>query len=1238
MFNKIRSFISDMKIFYKIMVPFTFILFLSVSLISIVFIKDKSNYLFKEKRRAVESVMAIMKSYTYLLETFDYQALQSNINSLKKANKDIVYLYIADNKGKYIAGTSDDLANKEVIVPVHEDILQEAEPLVSGEDTVGRVFIGIELKDIKNEISHTRNLLLSLGVFFIFVCIVLYRIITKIAIIKPLVAFSDITNLISLGDFPKIVEIQTNDEIGSLSLSLKKMLDFLLSVKNQAYEIASGNYDIDISPRSEKDILGTALSAMKNNLAENKKKSDRQNWIKSGVAELNDKIRGEQDISSLSHNIISFLCPYLDAQIGAIYITEDNSILKMMGSYAYTKRKHLSSEYKFGESLVGEAALEKDIILISDVPEDYIKIQSGLGESSPFNIIVVPLTYENEVKGVIELGSLHEMSNLKIEFIKQITENIAISLNTAESRNKARKLLEETQRQSQVLLAQQEELKHVNEVLETQAESLKKSEARLQEQQEELRQSNEELEEQAKSLKKSESKLQEQQEELRQTNEELEEQAKLLENQKADIQKKNAELEQAQIMLTEKTKELERSSKYKSQFLANMSHELRTPLNSMLLLSNLLMKNKDGNLTSKQEEYAGTIYHAGSDLLTLINDILDLSKIEAGKMELNIETVNLENFISNIERTFTPVIQEKGLNFKIEKESGLPENIDTDRQRIEQIIKNLLSNAVKFTSKGEIALKIFRPAVAKLPKNILSSEYTLAIAVSDTGIGIPKDKQQILFDSFKQVDGSISRKYGGTGLGLAISREFSRLLDGEIQLESAEGKGSTFTLYLPFKKDISGKIDIKIEKQDEKEKKQDEVKMPGKEKKFTVSDIRDDRRNITNIKDKILLIIEDDADFAKILFELAVERGFKGLIAEDGEAGLALADQYRPDAIILDIGLPRMDGWTVMDKLKKNPRTCNIPVHFMSAYDKSLEGMKMGAIGYLTKPVTIENLNLAFKKIEDIISKNIKNLLIVENDKETKNNIIKLLKTENTVITSVGTGAEAVEVLKTAGIDCMVMGLDLKDISSFKLIEKIRDDKMIPYLPIIVYTGRELTEEEDAKLRKYAESIIVKGVKSPERLLDEAGLFLHRIEENIPEEKKKAIKILQSGENIFKNKKVLLVDDDMRNVFALSSALEERGLKIAIAKNGRESLKCLENEPDIDIVLMDIMMPEMNGYEAIEEIRKQERFKKLPIIALTAKAMPGDRKKCIDVGASDYLAKPVDIDKLLSLLKVWLYG
>ncbi|MBF0118306.1 MAG: response regulator [Desulfobacterales bacterium] len=1021
----------------------------------------------------------------------------------------------------------------------------------------------------------------------------------------------------AIGDFSKKVEIRSENDI--LGISVNQMAESLRAVVKQANNIAKGDYSIEITPKSEHDELGIALSEMTLALRKMNEENETQNWLKNKRMELNEKMRGENglelDISSLCQRIINHICNSLQVGIGGFYVLDehDNNTLRLMGSYAYQTRKKISNIFKISEGIVGQAAYEKKYIIITDCPDDYIKITSGLGETIPRNILCFPFLLNNKLNSVIEIGSLHKFTDLQLTLLDQVSESIAIAINTCSARMRMENLLRQTQQQAELLQAQQEE----------------------------LRQTNEELEEQTKALKASEARLQEQQEELRQANEELEEQTQLLEEQKSDIEKKNIELKNARRIIEEKAKDIELSSKYKSEFLANMSHELRTPLNSILLLSKMLSENKDKNLSSKQIEFASTINASGADLLNLINDILDLSKVESGKMVLHIEDVRIDDIASSMKRNFQHIAQQKKLNFIIDTSQDVPKFIRTDQQRLEQIIKNFFSNAFKFTSNGSITLKIFRGCsdLECLPGH-LSQDNLIGFSIIDTGIGIPKDKQKLIFEAFQQVDGTTSRKYGGTGLGLSISRELAKLLGGFICLSSKENEGSCFTLYISesFPKDSK---DVKPSFEIKPPAKDISITKPPKEecKNFTDEEIGDypiDDRKDLKPKDKSILIIEDDPVFAKILCDLSHERGFRVIFASDGETGLALASNYEPSAILLDIGLPGISGWSVMSNLKDNPKTRHIPVHFITASDRSIEALKMGAIGYLIKPVSIEKLNQVYEKIESIISKPVKKLLLVEGDKDKQKGIKELLGNGDIVIDIATNHNDAYSMIKTTPYDCIILDIVSPDLPSFELLSKIKNEEI--FIPVIIYTNRELTSQEKLSINEYGEKTIIKGVKSPERLLEETTLFLHRVDTNLPEDKRKLLKLVHDKESILKGRKILLVDDDMRNVFAMTSIMEEKGINIIVAKNGKESLSIIDKNPDIDLVLMDIMMPEMDGYEAMKKIREQKHLVKLPIIALTAKAMKGDRTKCIEAGANDYLTKPVDPDKLLTMLRVWLYG
>ncbi len=996
-----------------------------------------------------------------------------------------------------------------------------------------------------------------------------------------------------------------------------------------AHAIAKGNFSSTINI-SQRDELGKLAGSL-NHMARTLKESD---WLKQGKEGLDRTLRGELNEKELGRRFISFVCKHIGSDMGALYIFDDD-LFHLYASYSFSDRKGNFNTLKPGEGLVGQAAVEKQIIIFTDVEDDAPPINYGVGQKPAKSYMIVPLVFEETVLGVFLLGSQTRFTDLDKTFIEQIMKNTAILLNTAKSRQTINALLKEAQ-------DRQKELKEKNTTLEEQTQALRESQAELQAQQEELRVVNEELEEQTRALRESEAELQAQQEELQVTNEELEEQAQALEEQKENIHKKNIDLLEAQESIQAKAEELEIASKYKSEFLANMSHELRTPLNSILILSQLLSGNKDANLTEKQVESTRAIHASGEDLLTLINEILDLSKVEAGKVELMPEELPLKTLMADIERIFRDLAQEEETEFQIETHSvSVSHTMYTDPLRLQQVLRNLLTNAFKFTDKGQVVLNISRPDEALCRGYDFTPQTALAFAVRDSGIGIPKEQQAVIFEAFQQADGSTSRKYGGTGLGLSISRELAKLLGGFIMLESEEGQGSVFTVVLPER--IPAKTaptdpaathpaTVPAEKTAPPA---DKPPAPVPRKQPAAGDFVEDDRKDTHPEDKSLLIIEDDPNSAKIMRDFSRERGFKCIIADDGETGLHFADFYKPSAIILDIGLPGIDGWTVLERLKSNRDLRHIPVHFMSAADSSLDAMRMGAVGFLTKPVTLEKVEQTFSKIENIITRPVRKLLVVEDDDLQSQSIRELIGNGDVETEIVPTGARAYEALTTRHFDCMILDLGLEDMSGFELLDQIRKNPDCANLPVIVYTGRDLSQEEDRQLRQYTDSIIIKGVKSPERLLEESALFLHRVEADLPREQQNMLRLVHDKEKVLAGKTVLLVDDDMRNVFALSSVLEDKNMNILIARDGVEGVEKATSNPEIDIVLMDIMMPKMDGYEAMEEIRKTHR--QLPIIALTAKAMKGDRNKCIEAGANDYLAKPVDTDKLVSMLRVWLY-
>ncbi len=1036
-------------------------------------------------------------------------------------------------------------------------------------------------------------------------------------LVVALKTYSDIARFVAKGDFSRQVKERGKEDV--LAQSINKMVFSFRKVVEQADQIAGGDYNTLITPRGENDTLGKALFKMTETLRKNAEKFRSEDWLKTGLNELDGVLKGKNNINELSDGIIRFFSNYLDAQVGLIYLfDEEHKHLKLSGTYAVSDDgSPIKKTYKPGEGVIGQVFNDKKRLLITNNndDDDVPLIDMGLGSKIPRMLAVVPFSFENQVVGVMEIGSVNSFTELQLGFMDLAVQDLALAVITLNSHLKVRKLLEQTQEQAKILEVQQEE----------------------------LRQANEELQEQTEALKRSEENLQTQQEELKVTNEELEERTKALEIQRDAIKRKNKELEEARKEIEKKAKDLETASRYKSEFLANMSHELRTPLNSIIVLSQLMGENKNNNLSEKEREFARTINSSGIDLLNLINDILDLSKVESGKVEVNLERLYLKDLGTFVEDSFKPVVEEKGLKLKVEKEKNLPEFIETDVQRVEQVIKNLISNAIKFTEKGSITFKMGRCKDGKKLKSLgMDAGEALALTVVDTGIGIPREKQNVIFEAFKQADGTTSRKYGGTGLGLSISKSFAALLGGAVGLISEENNGTAFTLYLPWKYEKPNNL-VPGGSQPEAEESKTTPEVQKQEKVSEIPKapadiplVEDDRGTLQK-EDKKILIIEDDINFARVLKDLAHEHDYKAIIALDGETGLYHADYYQPDAIILDLGLPGMDGHEVMDNLKANIKTRAIPVHVISASDFDIELMKKGAIGFISKPVTKEQVDAVFEKIEQITSQPLKRLLVVEDEEITRKSIEKLLKDDTLEIISTESGEKAVQLLKDEKFDCVVLDLGLKDLSGFDVLEEIHKDEKASKVPVVIYTARELSRDEDEILKKYGSSIILKGAHSFERLLDETTLFLHQVESDFKGIKKKMTKKIHN-ENILKDKTILLVDDDMRNVFALSSLLESYDMKVIVGKNGKEAIEKLKTHADeVDLVLMDIMMPEMNGYEAMRLIREEKRFEKLPIIALTAKAMKGDREKCITAGANEYLAKPVEKEKLISMLRVWLY-
>ncbi|HIK15529.1 MAG TPA: response regulator [Leptolyngbyaceae cyanobacterium M33_DOE_097] len=1000
----------------------------------------------------------------------------------------------------------------------------------------------------------------------------------------------------------------------------------LRKLSETAEQIAGGNLDVTLTESTAQDetgVLTRTFNQMVTSLRETIQSNENQRWLKGNLADLSQQLQGQRNLENLAELVLRYVAPLVEAQQGVFYLLDssgDIPCLKLLSSYAYHERKQLSNEFRLGEGLVGQCALEKQRILLTDVPGDYVRIQSGLGNAPPLNIVVLPILFEKDVKGVLELSSFQRFGELQLTFLQEASEVMGVMINAIAAYLQTQTLLEQSQLLTNELRHQQEELLQSNQLLEERTQSLQESELILQQQQEELQQSNEELQ---------------------QLNEELEEKAELLESQKQQVERKNQEIEQARQELEDKARQLAQSSRYKSEFLANMSHELRTPLNSLLILAKLLQDNSDGNLTDKQVEYSRTIYSAGVDLLALINDILDMAKIESGTMQVSVEPLALTAIQTELERTFQPMATSKGLQLNIRLEAPLPKTISTDPRRLQQILKNLLSNAIKFTEQGSVTTRIYQAASGQI-----------AFAVSDTGIGIAPEKQHTIFGAFQQADGTTSRKYGGTGLGLSISLQLAQLLKGSIELQSQPGDGSTFTLYLPEQYEASSSAGQSVQASTssrdlsasppEMRLPSTVVNPPPRSLPPLPANLQDDRDQLqpgasprADAAEKVLLVIEDDPNFARILLDMARRQGFKVLIALQGQTGLELARQFVPNAITLDLHLPDMEGLVVLEQLKQDVATRHIPVHVLTVDDQQQQEFQMGAIAHIQKPVSPEILTQTLIGIRQFVEQRVRHLLVVEDDPIQAQSIIELIGGEDVTSTAVHTGSAALEVLRSQPCDCIVLDLGLPDMNGFDLIEQIKQESNLSRLPIIVYTGKDLTEAEETRLRRLAETIIIKDVRSPERLLDETALFLHRVQANLPPSQKQMLERLHTDPALA-GKKVLIVDDDVRNIFALTSLLEQYEMDVLFAENGREGIELLQANADIGIVLMDVMMPELDGYETTRLIRQQERLRSLPIIALTAKAMQGDREKCIEAGASDYITKPVDTEQLLTLLRLWL--
>jgi CheY-like chemotaxis protein len=887
--------------------------------------------------------------------------------------------------------------------------------------------------------------------------------------------------------------------------------------------------------------------------------------------------------------LLSELAPLVEAQQGTLYQmerTEPGELGETPGPRmlhllaAYAQQPDQPQRIALGQGLVGQAAAERQRILLNDVPPEYTKIHSSLGEAPPKSIVVLPVLFEGETMAVVELAALRPFTGTHLAFLDQLTQGIGVVLNTIEATMRTENLLVQSQQ-----LTTELQTRHI---------------------------------------------------ELQQTNEELASKAKQLAEQNEEVERKNKEVEHARRALEEKAAELALTSKYKSEFLANMSHELRTPLNSILILGQQLADNVAKNLTPKQVDFAKNIHSAGTDLLTLINDILDLSKIESGTVTVEPEDITFASLRETVHRNFHHIAESKNLSFAVEIDPALPSAFTSDPKRLQQILKNLLSNAFKFTSQGYVSMSVRQVTSgwSQDHPSLSRSNAAVAFMVADTGIGIAPEKQKLIFEAFQQADAGTSRKYGGTGLGLAISRELASLLGGEIRLVSKPGEGSTFTLYLPLT--FTGPTAQQLTVSAHSPVAPTRLQMPVLAVAKVDESIPDDRDDVQP-GDSVLLIIEDDTHYARIVLGIARAQGFKGIVATRGQQGLAFARQYLPTAISLDVFLPDMLGWTVLNALKLDHRTRHIPVQVLSVEEERQHGLSHGAFSYVVKPATTGELETAIDRLRAYGATHDKRLLVVEDNDRERASIVELLAHEDVEIEAVGSGTEALDALRKRTFGCCVVDLRLPDMSGFELLEVLQRDPALRDIPIVVFTGKELSRDEEERLRKMAKSIVLKDVQSPERLLDETALFLHRVIDELPEDKRRMIERLHGSIEALRGRTVLVVDDDARNIFALTTVLENHEMEVLSATNGRQAIELVEKTPDLSAVLMDIMMPEMDGYETIREIRKNPSLRTLPILALTAKAMQGDREKCLEAGASDYIAKPVDTEQLMSLLRVWLH-
>ncbi len=1045
--------------------------------------------------------------------------------------------------------------------------------------------INDNVRSIYEKEKRERNL--NIFIISVIIALVIFIIFFTIKNITYLLnKIGEASRLLAVGKTGIRVNIPTADVIGKLAESINMIEVNNNRLSEAANQIGKGNLEVEFSPRGEEDGLGNAVLKMKENLLVFSKENEDKIWVQTGIQKINESIWGEKTPEVIAEGSLNALSSYMKTEIGVFYSFTDNQFFEFLAGYAIENKTDVPAKIRKGEKISGQAVLDKKIKII-ETPKEYINISSFTGKIKPNHLAIIPLLSNDVAEGVIEIAGFNNFTPRDIELLTEVSTNIAKALHSSKNRIKLQELLEETQAQSEELQVQHAEMENLNAELEAQTQKLQASEEELRVQQEELKLANSELEERSSLL-----------------------------------EEKNQQIAERNLEVTQKANELEKSTKYKSEFLANMSHELRTPLNSILLLSRLLSDNTENNLSKDQIDYATVIQSSGNGLLSLIDEILDLSKIEAGKMTLEYENISVPEVVKDIQRMFEPVALDKGISLNINVSKDVKNFIETDKMRLGQVLKNLISNAIKFTSEGSVNFEI---------KNSKRSGF-LTFLVRDTGIGIHSDQHDQIFGAFQQADGSTKRKYGGTGLGLSISKELVKLLGGDLSVKSKPGEGSEFKLEIPIKKQKY--VEVEIEEPVTNFPIKLDMNKPFISPIIPES-IPDDREGILK-EDKSILIIEDDTNFAKSLIDFTHKQGYKAIVAVRGDEGIELAKKHLPTGILLDIQLPVKSGWEVMEELKRDPATRQIPVHIMSSLEAKNESLIKGAVNFIHKPFAYETMGDIFKKLELVLSKKNKKVLIIEENAKHAKALSFFLESYLVKSDIKNNIEDSISALKD-DIDCVVLDMGIPDAKAYEMLEKVKQDGALENIPIIIFTGKSLSLGEEQRIKKYADSIVVKTAQSYQRILDEVSLFLHLVESNLKPTNSNFNRKLAALDDILIDKKILIVDDDVRNIFSLSKSMEKMGINILTAIDGKEGLKVLSENADIDVVLLDMMMPELDGYQTAQKIRENPKWKYLPIIAITAKAMTGDREKCIKAGASDYITKPVDIDQLLSLLRVWLY-